>query len=253
MTHVTVIMAARNAEPFIGMAIQSILDQTHKDWDLLVLEGSSTDRTREIAQAFRDPRVRVVARKAQDYAGAMQEGVMLARGPYFAILDADDIALPDRLALQAAALDADDRIAAIGSQSYAFGVDLSPRPMRRPTGHRVLRLALLNDSPMIHPSTMMRLDAVRAVGGYRPGFLFADYDLFVRLAQRGRLANLAVAGLLYRRHSAGISQGRHRRAAYLERATIQGQAARFLGPRLLGALLIMKTRLRAAVTRRSGP
>ncbi len=244
MTHVTVLMAVLNAERYIGQAIQSVLDQTYQDWDLLVLDGGSTDRTWDLAQGFHDPRICVVARRGAGYAAGMQEGVEAARGPYVAILDADDLALPDRLGLQASLLDSRPEVVAVGGQGFSFSEGSGLQRLRRWRSDRLLRLALLNDNPFLHPAIMMRLDVVRSVGGYRPAFLFADYDLLVRMAAAGRIHNLPDPVLLYRRHGAGISQSRPTMASFSERLAIQQEARWALGPAWLGGLLIMKTRLR---------
>ena len=101
---ISVLMPTRNAEAFVAEAVESILRQTVKDFELLVLDGGSTDRTLTILAGFGDPRLRVLAVPAAGIVAALNHGLEHARGPWVARQDADDISLPRRFELQLNAL-----------------------------------------------------------------------------------------------------------------------------------------------------
>ena len=98
MPTVSVIMPVYNAEEFVGEAIQSILDQTYSDFEFLIYNDASTDQSLEIIQSFTDPRIKLIDSKINTgYLKHLNEGIKLAKGKYIARMDADDIALPERI------------------------------------------------------------------------------------------------------------------------------------------------------------
>jgi glycosyltransferase involved in cell wall biosynthesis len=121
---VTVVIPAFNAESFIGEAIASIQHQTLDDWQLIVVNDGSTDQTLAAARqaAGEDPRIRLIHfDRNQGISIASNAGFDAARGEFIARLDSDDIALPQRLAVQIAAFRDNDRLAAAGSHARVFG------------------------------------------------------------------------------------------------------------------------------------
>ena len=119
MPTVSVIMSAYNAEAFLREALDSILAQTFEDFELIVVDDGSVDRTLEILAEYTDPRLRVIQNRCNLGAGAARnQGLRVARGKYFAVQDADDASVPDRLALQVAYLDAHPDVGLIGSTAF---------------------------------------------------------------------------------------------------------------------------------------
>jgi glycosyltransferase involved in cell wall biosynthesis len=222
---VSVVMPVYNAERYVGEAVQSILDQSLSEFEFLIFDDGSTDGSLEILRDFArsDPRVRLSAGEHTSYLAWLNRGVELARGEFLARMDADDVAMPERFARQRDYLRAHLDCVAVGS-SYlmidAAGDPISPR--HEPLTHEEIdRLHLGGGgggARIAHPSVMMRTGAVRAIGGYRKAYEAAeDLDLFLRLAERGRLANLPEVLLKYRIHPASV--GVSRRAEQLKKVS----------------------------------
>lgn len=206
MTHpvVSVLMPVRNGAAYVADAMESILAQTLRTFELLVMDDGSQDATPAIVAgaASRDARVRVVAVAGQGIVPALNTGLAEARGRYIARMDADDVAMPERLARQVATLDAFPNVAVVGSACRVIdhaGTVLAER--HPPTAHAEIRSALMHANCMIHPTVMMRRDAVVDSGGYRAAFRLAeDFDLWLRLSERHDLLNLSEPLLDYRQH-----------------------------------------------------
>jgi glycosyltransferase involved in cell wall biosynthesis len=190
---VSVLMGVWNGAPWVRDAVESILAQTAGDLELIVIDDDSTDATPGILGSFRDPRLRVERRARGGLTSALNTALRLARAPLVARLDADDVALPERLDRQRAFLDAHPDVGLLGTA--AREVDASGREVavvRPPAADREIRLALIRRNPFVHSSMMARRDVVERVGGYDAAFPVAqDYDLWMRMSRVTRLANLA--------------------------------------------------------------
>lgn len=221
---VTVLLPVRNGLPWLREAVESVLAQTYRDFELLVVDNVSTDGSAAAVEAYGDPRVRVL-RNDEDrgYVVSLNRGLEEARGEYVARLDADDRMLPERLALQVAALDAEPSVALVGAwmDVVSAGGDLWGRVRGRVRSYPEFVFAILADRyPWGHPSLMYRRDVVRGLGGYDPSLLPAeDKDLYRRLALARHDARAVERPLvLYRRHEHQLSltradvQKRHDRA-----------------------------------------
>ena len=190
-THkVTVLMPVYNAAPFMREAMDSILDQTFQDFEFLIIDDGSTDNSAAIVRSYADPRIRFVQNERNlKLTATLNRGLELARGEYVARMDADDISLPERLAKQAAFLDAHPSVGIAGVWAMAFGEAQFKIP--HPADPERIRAKLLFDSALVHPAVLMRRSALNAHGlCYRPLGHFEDYDLWQRAARVFPLANL---------------------------------------------------------------
>jgi GT2 family glycosyltransferase len=211
---VSVLLPVRDAERYVGEALESILAQTFSDFELLVYDDGSSDDSAEILEraAGRDLRVQLFREEPHGYEFWLRQGIQDARGELVARMDADDVAHPERFERQVAFLDAHPECVAVGSD--ALLIDPDGRPIRRlgvRSEHEGIDAELLcgRGDALLHPSAMLRRADVLAVGSYRPEYPAAeDLDLFLRLAERGRLANLPEALLEYRQHPAKVSSCR---------------------------------------------
>ena len=192
---VTVLMPVYNADRFVAQTVNTIITQTFHDFEYIIINDGSTDRSLEILQGYaaRDPRIRLISRPNTGYVVALNEGLALARGTFVARIDADDLADPRRLELQVARMRSEPDLVALGSNANAMDEDgrmLGDYDV--PSTHEEIEANHLRGSSSIHhPAVMLRPEAVRRVGGYRREFMpCEDFDLWLRLGEVGRLANL---------------------------------------------------------------
>lgn len=231
---VSVLMPVYNAERYLATAVQSILDQSFADVELILIDDGSSDNSLAILRGFErhDPRVRLISRPNTGYVIALNEMIELATGQYLARMDSDDIALPDRLEKQVRFLDANSECVAVGSDVLLIDEDgdtLTTWEFER-TSDEIDKLHMQGHGPrLVHPAAMIRAAAMRTVGGYRVDMETAeDMDLWLRLAEVGELANLDEVLLHYRVHSMSVSHQNRAKQAEL-RARIHADACRRRG------------------------
>jgi GT2 family glycosyltransferase len=209
---VSVVLPVYNGEPFLAAAVESILAQTLPDFELIAVDDGSTDTSALTLErlARGDPRLLVVSQPNAGIVAALNRGLALARGEFVARMDADDVACPERFAKQIAFLDAHPEVAVVGAAVTLIDANGKPiRDMRYPESPQAVAEFLRTASALAHPAVMMRKEAVIAAGSYRPAYRHAeDYDLWLRLVERHKLANLPDRLLLYRQHGAKLSFSR---------------------------------------------
>jgi glycosyltransferase involved in cell wall biosynthesis len=224
---VSVMMPAYNAERFIRQAVESLLSQTYPEWELIVVNDGSTDRTAEIARAFGDPRIHVVNQANSGEAAARNTCLERMRGEYVAFLDADDLYLPRHLELAVGLLQVNldfDAVYSDGHYCDEAGTLLQPLSSRRlePAEGRIFE-QVVRASSMLGPPVCVVLRrnlllqrGFRFDSGLRIG---PDWDLFVRYAEVGKFKYIDQKTCLYRLHETNIttSLGYAKRAADLAR------------------------------------
>jgi Glycosyl transferase family 2 len=201
---VSVLLSVHNDEAFIAEAISSVLRQTVRDLELIVVDDASTDETPARLEEFDDPRVVVVRNEEQlGLAASLNAGLARAQGRYVARLDADDVAYPNRLELQLARIDG---VAILGSAVVDLDEDgRSGALHRNPLGPRAVRWHSLFSSPFFHPTVLIDREALGELR-YDAAFLESeDYDLWARLLLRGDGANLAEPLVAKRVHAGQAS------------------------------------------------
>jgi glycosyltransferase involved in cell wall biosynthesis len=211
---VSVIMPVYNAERYLSPAIESILAQTFCDFEVIALDDGSTDSSPEILARYakQDRRVRVFRRPQATLGALLNEGLREARGDYIARMDADDVSRPIRFEQQLHFLDTHPDVGIVGAQALAISPEGHPiRPLDHPLDHDGIEWDLLsgNGAALRHPAVMMRADVIRKVGGYSGDLETAeDVDLYLRVAEVARLANLPETLLEYRYHPSSINSTR---------------------------------------------
>jgi glycosyltransferase involved in cell wall biosynthesis len=191
---VSVVLPVFSASAYVAKAIDSILTQTLTDFELIVVDDGSTDGSTQTVEriALSDQRVVVLTQEHAGLVAALQKGVAVSRGRYIARMDADDISLPSRLEAQAGLLDSNPAVdvascrvefwsavpLGTGTERYAKWVNslLSPEEIARD---------IFVESPIPHPSVMMRAEALERAGGYQDHGWPEDYDLWLRMHLSG--------------------------------------------------------------------
>jgi glycosyltransferase involved in cell wall biosynthesis len=212
---VSVILPVYNGADCVGAAIDSILRQTFRDFELIAInDGSTRDDTAGVleraAVAAGDARLRVVnLDRNRGLAGALNNGISLARGRYIARQDQDDISLPERLEAQVQYLEAHPDCALLGTRAEVWvGKTPSGRHLDHPIDNASLQFELLINSPFVHPSVVMRRSALDAVGPYATAAdrQPEDFELWSRIARRFSVANLPERLVIYREVPGSMSR-----------------------------------------------
>ena len=206
---VSVVTAVYNGERFLREAVDSVLGEGFEDLELVVVDDGSTDATPQILAAYaaRDPRVVVHREEGDTLAQLLNRGIRIARAPLLARLDADDVSLPGRFEKQVRFMREHPEVVLLGGQ--ALLVDEEGREFGTatyPLDDAELRGAMESINPFVHSAVVIRRDAYDAVGGYRENLPHAeDLDLWLLLAERGKLANLPDPVVKYRIHGSQLS------------------------------------------------
>jgi glycosyltransferase involved in cell wall biosynthesis len=207
---VTVVMAAFEGEALIGEAIRSVIDQTHTEWELVVVDDGSTDGTLDIVRGFADPRIRILAREHVGVLGQVRNpGMAAARGDAVALLDQDDVWLPRKLERQVDLLARRPEVGVVhtGADLLVDGVrQTAPLPA---AGRSSFVRRLLEQNFVYSSSAIVRRSLLDTHGLFDPDPTLAgsvDLDLWLRLAPHTEFARIDDVLLLYRVH-AGQSSG----------------------------------------------
>lgn len=207
MALVSVIMPAYNAEKYIAEAINSILNQTFTDFELIIIDDCSIDNTVDIIKKFKDSRIHFYQNENNlGIAKNLNRALDLAVGNYIARMDSDDISLPERLEKQVKYLEGHPNIAVVGTGIECFGVCWDKRIFS--VSSEQLKVDLLFSSCFAHPTVMMRADIIgKNALHYDPYFSkMEDYDLWCRVAEKHEIASLPEVLLKYRVHTGQVTQ-----------------------------------------------
>lgn len=207
---ISVIMPCFNAVDFVSESIESILNQTFTDFELILIDDGSTDASLNIIKQYArtDSRILVIEQENTGQSEARNRGILASRGEWIAILDSDDLALPTRLEQQLAYLDKNPDFVMIGSDFIEIdGFGHTIKCHHYPGTHSVLmkRLQRIMAFPP-HSSLMYRTEVVKRIGGFNNRYVRSeDWDLWLRLAEQGRVTCLNRPLVKVRKHANNIS------------------------------------------------
>ena len=215
---ISVIMAVYNNEKYVDAAVRSVQCQTVKDWELLVVDDASTDRSvdRIIMLVAEDPRIRLLRMPANGGAGAARDAAILqAKGRFIAIADADDVCMPDRFEKQIRFLEANPRVIALGTQAIQIDKDGLPAGDKTfPTEPDALYQMMYTAIPIQLPSLIVNRLLLPEHFDWFEGWRYSeDSLLFFKLASHGLLANLPEPLVQYRFH-AGSTSYKHAKTCF---------------------------------------
>jgi cellulose synthase/poly-beta-1,6-N-acetylglucosamine synthase-like glycosyltransferase len=210
---ISVLMPVYNAEKYLAAAVESVLKQTFADFEFLIIDDGSSDRSLQILQSYaaKETRIRLTSRPNTGYVVALNEMLAKARGEFVARMDADDIALPERFARQVAFLRQHSDVLCVGTAQEWIDEDGDVLTHWQPTANsaELQQLMLSGQNHLCHPSAMMRREAAIAVGGYDESLIPSeDLDLWLKLGEIGQLSNLPETLLKYRIHTSSVSETR---------------------------------------------
>jgi len=223
---VSVIMPAYNTEKFIGESIQSVVDQTYTNWELLVVDDGSTDKTADIIRSFaaQDSRVKYLFQQNGRQAKARNTAIEHSHGTLIAFLDADDLWLPEKLERQLQALEATNADVVYSNGIIIYEPGATPGATDFPIvsgtieGRKMLDLLLLQNRIPVQ-SVLVRMESYRNAGPFDESPQFhgcEDYEMWLRLAERGALFHGINEKLIkYRRHPAATT---HQNSGWLKPA-----------------------------------
>ena len=207
---VSVLLPVRDGLPFLGEALASLSAQTFGDFEIVAVDDGSTDGSREVLASHgrSEPRLRVVAAAGRGLVAALNSGLAACRAPWIARMDADDRCHPERLERQLGRVRADPSVDVVScrvrhfpEEEVAEGFRVYERWLNRLIEHDDIVRERFIESPLPHPSVLMRRRLLAAVGGYRDLDWPEDHDLWLRLAARGaRFAKVPETLLFWRDH-----------------------------------------------------
>jgi len=189
---VTVLMPAYNTEQYIGDAIRSVLNQTFTDFELLIVNDGSTDKTEEVITSFKDPRIVLINQPNGGVSAALNTGLGQARGEYIARFDADDICYPDRLQLQYSFMKENPDYVVIGSDADYMDKNGEYLYLYRNIGHtnEEINERITTYCPFIHSSVFYIKEFALQTGGYdERAHTFEDWLLWKKFIKKGKVCN----------------------------------------------------------------
>jgi glycosyltransferase involved in cell wall biosynthesis len=198
---VSVITSNYNCAEYLPGCVSSILNQTFDSWEHIIIDCGSTDNSRKVLESLEHPQLRIIYEKFCGVARARNLAIQQAQGEFCAILDADDLALPDRLRLQVELLQKNQELAAVGGDiqpiylsdfSWKSILRTYKRIFQYPYRHDEIMLFLRSTlSPILHSTLTFRKKIFQEIGGYREAMEKAeDFDLVLRFGLYGRLGGV---------------------------------------------------------------
>lgn len=242
---ISVVMSAYNRAGYVKEAIESILKQTYRDFEFIIIDDCSTDNTPEVIQSYADKDDRIVFirnEKNMDYNYNLRRGFDLAKGEYIARMDDDDISLPTRFEKQVKFLDQHPDISVLGTFIEPFGESILETWVKD-SDPDILAILMNFFNPMCHPSVMIRKSFLREHNlNYSPKELYAEeYHLWKEIILHGgKLANLEEVLVRYRCHKKSVTQKR-------DTSKIQAETAKRVRYSLLGRFFKNKKDIKHAL------
>jgi glycosyltransferase involved in cell wall biosynthesis len=238
----TVLMPVHGEAPYLDQAIKSVLVQTRKEFEFLIVFDRPGPQAVETVEKFQyeDERIRSIYSISPGISAALNYGLLQSHTPFIARLDCDDVMHPERLERQESILQ-DERVVCVGSQLRIMDVNGNTfRYTHYPTRHFEIASSLRIRNVVAHPSVMFRKYVVINAGGYRPEFNGSeDYDLWIRLSRIGRIVNINHAFTNYRIHQNQTSSKNKEIQVQLDANVRESNFTRLRDkPGMLSALLI---------------
>lgn len=205
---ISVVMPVYNAERYLRQSVDSVLSQSFPDFELIMIDDGSTDGSRRILETFIDDRIRMRVREHRGLSFTRNEALAMARGEFVALMDADDVSAPDRFQVQTDFLRHNPAVGIVGSWAETVDRDgevLQGTQLRPPCTDTMIRMQMLHGSCFVNGSTVFRRQGGEGAQ-YQDNYAAAeDYDFWLQLLPKWRVANLPSHLYLYRIHGASAT------------------------------------------------
>lgn len=208
---VTVLMSVYNGEKFLKEAIESILNQTFTDFEFLIINDGSTDKSVEIIESYKDSRIRLINNeKNLKLIASLNKGVSLARGKYIARMDCDDVSMPERLEKEVNFLESNTDHGLVGTYYTVIdGEGKEQRNVSYPSSNDLIKLFLSLNCPLAHGSIMGRAELFKQNQyGSKESYAVEDYELWTRMAKETKIHNIPEYLFKYRIYGESFSDSK---------------------------------------------
>jgi glycosyltransferase involved in cell wall biosynthesis len=205
-TPISVIVPVYNAEAFIDETINSVLTQTFSDFELLMLDDGSTDKSAEIILSYNDPRINYI-QCDHDFAGTLNKGLFLSQGKYIAQIDHDDMMLPYRLQTQYDFMEANPDVVACGGYMISFGKNSYEMKVPLNYSEIIKGFITIDTTPIYNSTGFIRGEVLKKYQiEYKRGYSFAaDLKFWSDIVKIGKVLNIPKALILYRTYNTQTS------------------------------------------------
>jgi glycosyltransferase involved in cell wall biosynthesis len=207
---ISVVLPVYNSEKYLAMSIDSVLKQTFSDFELIIINDGSRDKSSEIVKGFTDPRIFYYEQSNMGLAATLNKGIGLAKGEFIARMDNDDICYPERFEKQISCLQKNPEVGLLGTNAVIideYGQLFPHRFLKHPSDNIELKFALCFNNPFVHSSVMFRKDVFEKTGGYSLDItVFEDHNLWSKFATLCKVKNLPDLLLKYREVSTSMSR-----------------------------------------------
>ena len=197
---ISVVLSVYNAQKYLAEAIESILNQTYSNFEFIIINDGSTDKSLEIIKNYNDKRIVLISRENRGLIESLNEGISQAKGKYIARMDADDISLPKRFEEQVAFMERNLDIGICGTAVIGFGEAIEESIWKLSSSNNTIKTELLFSSCFAHPTVMIRRELiVKHNLFYNKAFIHSeDFELWTRMSEYTKFANLKMPLLKYR-------------------------------------------------------
>ncbi len=191
---VTILMAVRNGMPFLKYAVESILSQSYKNYNFIIVNNGSTDNSQKYLESLKDERIVICNVPSVCIAEALNHGLEKIKTGYVAIMDSDDISYPERISEETKFLNHHPDYVLVGTSIKYIGTENSGRTfsVKMPCSHeKIIRGLTTQKFVIAHSTVMIRTEALKEIGGYNNSCEYTpDVDLYLRLKSKGKFTNL---------------------------------------------------------------
>jgi len=205
---ITVLMGVYNGQGYISQSMESILLQTYKDFEFIIINDGSTDDTLKIISSYEDSRIRIINQNNAGLTRSLNQGISLAKGEYIARIDADDISMPERLSTQVQFLKSNPDVALVGANAILIDEDgkKTGKTDFPSKNNELINKMIELISPFPHSTACFRRETALSLGGYNERFTRGqDFDLWLRMSQKYRIACINEPLIMLRKSFESIS------------------------------------------------